>query len=98
VRVCNHRKRILSLPECGSGRTKRLGTNENDRDGESELDGGISVQVYTVPLFRLSLRLHSEHSTVVASSCELPVPESPSGNILVITESLSRMVLVIKSI
>lgn len=51
ARICNHRKKILSLPKCGwesPGRTRTLGTSGNDEEGESEMDGGISVQYRNV--------------------------------------------------
>lgn len=52
MHVCNHRKKILSLAEYGwehSGRTRRrLGTSENDKDGESEMDGS---NIGVVPFF-----------------------------------------------
>lgn len=51
ARIGNHRKKILSLPKCGwepPGRTRTLGTSGNNEEGESEMDGGISVQYRNV--------------------------------------------------
>lgn len=50
VRIGNYRKKILSLPKCdweSSGRTRTLGTSGN-KEGESEMDGGILVQYRNV--------------------------------------------------
>lgn len=50
VRIGNHRKKILSLPNGWepSGRTRTLSTSGNDEEGESEMDGSISVQYRNV--------------------------------------------------
>lgn len=74
MRVYNHRKRILSLPECGwepSGRTRRGLDTENDKDGESKMDGGISVQ-YRIAL--PTIITDSIADTRLSSPGELPVP------------------------
>lgn len=70
MRVGDHRKKILSLPKCGwepPGRDKEtIGTSGNDEEGESEMDGGISVQYRNVlPSVTDSIavtRLSGEHS------------------------------------
>lgn len=68
ARIGNHRKKILSLPKCGwkpSGRTRVLGTSGNNEEGESEMDGGISVQyrnvLPTVITGSIAVTRHSSH-------------------------------------